>query len=74
MMGDIGRLLMLAGGGLFAIGLLLFLAGRIPAIGHFPGDITIQRGNFTLYAPLGTMILVSVVLTIILNVIARLWR
>ena len=73
-MGDIGRLLMFAGGGLFVVGLLLFLAGRIPGIGQLPGDITIQRGNFTLYAPIATMIVVSVVLTLLLNLIARFWR
>lgn len=73
-MGDMGRLLMLAGAGLFVVGLLLVLAGRIPGFGHLPGDITIQRDNFTLYAPIGTMIVVSVVLTLLLNVIARFWR
>ncbi len=73
-MSDIGRLLMIAGGGLFALGLILVLAGRIPGFGHLPGDITIQRDNFTLYAPLGTMIVVSVILTLVLNLIARFWR
>ena len=73
-MGDIGRMLMIAGGGLFAVGLVMFLAGRIPGLGQLPGDITIQRDSFTLYAPIGTMILVSVVLTLILNLIARFWR
>lgn len=73
-MGDVGRMLMIAGGGLFAVGLVMFFAGRIPGIGQLPGDITIQRDNFTLYAPIGTMILVSIVLTLILNLIARFWR
>ena len=73
-MGDIGRLLMVAGGGIFVIGLLLFLVGRVPGVGQLPGDITIQRENFTLYAPLGTMIVVSLVLTLIANLLARFWR
>lgn len=73
-MGDMGRMLMLAGGGLFVVGLIIFLAGRIPGLGQLPGDITIQRDNFTLYAPIGTMILVSLVLTLIMNLIARFWR
>ena len=72
--GDIGRLLMIAGGGIFALGLLLLLAGRIPGFGQLPGDITIQRDNFTLYAPFGTMIVVSIILTIVVNLVARLWR
>jgi hypothetical protein len=74
MMGDLGRMLMFAGAGLFVVGALLFLAGRIPGLGNLPGDITVQRGNFTLYAPIGTMIVVSIVLTLIVNVIARWWR
>jgi hypothetical protein len=73
-MGDVGRLLMVAGGGIFAIGLLIFLAARIPGVGQLPGDITIQRGNFTLFAPIGTMIVISIVLTVLLNLIARFWR
>lgn len=71
-MGDIGRLLMITGGGLFVLGLVLFLVGRIPGIGQLPGDITVQRDNFTLYAPFGTMIILSIILTVVLNVIARL--
>jgi hypothetical protein len=74
LMGDIGRLLMITGGGLFVLGLVLFLVGRIPGIGQLPGDITVQRDNFTLYAPFGTMIILSIILTVVLNVIARLWR
>jgi hypothetical protein len=73
-MGDMGRILMITGGGIFVLGLLLVLAGRIPGLGQLPGDITIQRDNFTLYAPLGTMIVVSIVLTLVVNLIARFWR
>jgi uncharacterized protein HemY len=73
-MGDMGRILMITGGGIFVLGLLLVLAGRIPGFGQLPGDITIQRDNFTLYAPLGTMIVVSVILTLVVILIARFWR
>ena len=73
-MGDIGRLFMVVGGGIFVLGLLIFMVGRIPGVGQLPGDITVQRGNFTLFAPIGTMIVVSIVLTVILNLIARFWR
>lgn len=73
-MSDLGRVLMLVGGAIFVLGLIMLVAGRIPGLGHLPGDIRVQRGNFTLYAPLGTMVVLSVVLTLILNLVARLWR
>lgn len=74
MLGDAGRLLMVIGGLLFVIGLVLTLAGRLPGLGQLPGDIVIKRENFQLYAPLGTMIVLSLLLTLVLNLIARFWR
>jgi hypothetical protein len=71
---DMGRLLMIAGGALFVVGLLLVVGARIPGFGNLPGDIHVQRDGFTFYAPLGTMIVISIVLTILLNVIIRLFR
>ena len=49
------------------------LIGKIPGLGRLPGDILIKRDNVTIFIPLGTMIFVSVVLTLLLNLIAR-WR
>jgi uncharacterized protein HemY len=74
MLGSMGRWLIWIGGGLFVVGLLFVLLSKAPWAGRLPGDVTIQRENFTLYAPLGTMILVSVVLTLVLNLIIRLRR
>lgn len=68
------KLLMFVGGGIFVMGLLLYFGARLPWFGSLPGDIVVKRDNFTLYAPLGTMLLVSIVLTILLNVIGRWWR
>ena len=73
-MADMGRLLMFAGVAIFVVGAVLMLAGRIPGLGQLPGDITYERENFRLYAPCGTMIVISVVLTSVLNVLARLLR
>jgi hypothetical protein len=70
----IGRWLMLLGGGLFVVGLLIYLLGRLPWPGRLPGDIVIHRENLTIYAPVGIMILLSVALTLILNLIVRLRR
>jgi len=62
----LGLILLIAGG-------LLYLAGRwqLP-LGRLPGDIRIERENFTCFFPVATMILLSVVLTIVLNLILRL--
>lgn len=68
----LARLLMIAGVVLFLIGGLLYLTGRLGLpVGRLPGDIRIQGENFTCFFPLVTMILLSIVLTIILNVVAR---
>lgn len=72
--GEMGRWMMFAGGALFVVGVLFWLGGRLPWFGNLPGDIVVKRDNFTLYAPLGTMLLISVLLTIALNVIGRLFR
>jgi len=74
MFADIGRTLMFFGALLFVIGLVLTFAGRIPWLGQLPGDIAVERENFRLYAPIGTMIVLSILLTVILNLIGRFWR
>jgi hypothetical protein len=74
LLSDFGRILIFAGGALLLVGIILLLAGRIPGLGRLPGDIRIEREGFTFYAPLVTMLAVSVVLTLILNLIARFWR
>ena len=73
-MSDMAKLLMIMGAGIFGVGLLLFLGGRIPWLSNLPGNIVVKGDNFTLFVPLGTMILVSVVLTVVLNLLARLFR
>jgi uncharacterized membrane protein (DUF106 family) len=65
-----GRILIIGGGLLAATGLLLLLVSRL-GIGHLPGDIFIQRGNFTFYFPLVTMLVISIILTILINFIRR---
>ena len=67
----LGRLLILAGLGLAAVGVVLVFAGRLPFLGRLPGDIVIQRDSWTLYFPLATMLLLSLVLTLVLNLLAR---
>jgi DUF2905 family protein len=61
-------LLIIAGIVLAGAGLLIVLAPNIPGLGRLPGDIHIDSGNVQIFIPLGTMIVVSIVLTILLNV------
>lgn len=69
-MSTLGKILLAAGLGLAVAGVVFLLLARA-GVTRFPGDLVVRRGNFTLYAPIGLMILLSVVLTIVLNLIAR---
>ena len=70
-MNDVGRLLVVFGLVIVAAGVLLMLIGRVPWLGRLPGDVHIQRGNWTFYFPLGTSILLSLVLSLVLWLLAR---
>ena len=70
-MSEVGKLLIVCGLLIAAIGVVVVLAGRLPWIGRLPGDIYVQRGNFTFYFPLATSILVSVGLTLIFWFVGR---
>jgi hypothetical protein len=70
-MDEIGKWLILLGVVFVAVGLVVFLLGQIPGIGRLPGDIFIQRDNFSCFFPLATSILLSIVLTIVLNLALR---
>ncbi len=74
MVGDIGRWLIGIGVALVGLGLLFLLLGRVPWLGRLPGDIVIERPGLTVYIPLGTMLLISLVLTLLANLIGRFWR
>jgi DUF2905 family protein len=63
---DLARFLILAGVILVVAGLALLLLPKIPGLGRLPGDIIIKRENFTFYFPLGTCILVSLILSLII--------
>ncbi|MBE0425554.1 MAG: DUF2905 domain-containing protein [Nitrospirae bacterium] len=67
----IGKFLVIFGLIIIIIGGLLVFSGKIPFIGKLPGDIIIQRKNFTFYFPLATSILLSLLLTLILWIIGR---
>src|SRR5439155_24330223 len=68
---DIGRMLVVFGLLIALVGVALVLVGRVPWLGRLPGDIHIQRGNWTFYFPLATSLLLSVVLTLVLWILGR---
>jgi hypothetical protein len=71
-METLGRFLMIGGIVLLIIGGLVFLSARLSLpLGHLPGDIRIERPNFRLYLPLTSGLLVSLVVTLILNIVVR---
>jgi len=67
----IGRLLITIGGVLVLLGGLMWLFSKLPFLGRLPGDIRIERSNFTCLIPLVSSIILSLLLTILLNIIAR---
>ncbi len=69
----IGRLLILAGVFVTILGLVLVFANKVTFLGKLPGDIFVQKGNFQFYFPIVTGLVISLVLTIIVNVIIRLF-
>ena len=74
-MENIGRFLMIGGIVLFVVGGLVFLASKFGLpLGRLPGDIRIERDGFSFYFPLASSILISIILTIVVNVILRLLK
>jgi hypothetical protein len=64
-MQELGKSLMVFGVILVAVGALLVVGSKIPFLGKLPGDILVQRKNFTFYFPLATSIIISVVLSLV---------
>ena len=67
----LARGLVVLGLGIALLGGLLLLVARLPGAGRLPGDLLIQRENLTVYIPLATCLIGSILLTVVVNVIAR---
>jgi hypothetical protein len=67
----LGRSLIVLGVALAALGAVLVLGPRVPILGHLPGDLVIHRDNVTIYIPITTMILVSVIASVVLGLLSR---
>ena len=70
-MPDFGKTLIIIGIVLVVVGLILSLKGGIPWLGKLPGDIHLKRDNFQFYFPIATSILLSILLTIIINLFRK---
>ncbi|MCK4416705.1 MAG: DUF2905 domain-containing protein [Candidatus Latescibacteria bacterium] len=67
----IGKFIITAGILLVAAGIFITFAGRIPFLGRLPGDIFIRKGHLSFYLPVITCLVLSVIITILLNLF---WR
>lgn len=79
--GGLGKVFIGIGLAIAGLGVLLLLADRVPGMSHLfgwigklPGDISIKRDNFSLFFPLGTSILLSVVLSLVLYLLSWMFR
>jgi len=70
-MAGIGKTLIYLGLLLVIVGVVFSLAGKLPWLGHLPGDITIKRERFTFYFPLATCILISLIISLVLYFFRR---
>ena len=69
---QIGKVIMIMGAGILLVGGGLYLEGKFGLpIGQLPGDIRIEREGFTCVFPLATSIIISIILTIGLNLLVR---
>lgn len=70
---DLGRFLLIIGGGIALVGLLLLVGGRLfPWLCRLPGDIRYEGKNISCFFPIVTSILLSIILTLVLNLILKL--
>ena len=70
-MAGLGKIFIYLGLVLVVIGVVLILVGRLPWLGRLPGDISIERDNFSFYFPIATSILVSVIISLVLYFLRR---
>jgi hypothetical protein len=68
---SLGRMIIYIGVVMIVIGGFFLLMAKLPWFGRLPGDIVYRREGLTLYVPIATMILVSLIMTLLLNIV---WR
>jgi hypothetical protein len=67
---DAGRFLIIAGAVIVVLGMLFMVADKVP-LGRLPGDLHFGSGRFKIYIPIATSVLLSIIITIILNFFSK---
>jgi hypothetical protein len=70
-MGELGKFIIAIGIVLVIVGVIITMAGKVPAIGKLPGDIFIKKENFSFYFPLTSCILLSIIIGVIMYWIGK---
>ena len=70
---SLGKLIVAAGIGIAILGLMVWLGGRM-GLGALPGDVRAEGERWGCYFPIASMIILSIIATIVLNVLLRLWN
>ena len=71
MMVQLGKMLVITGALIFILGVIMLFSDRLPFLGKLPGDISFKSGTMKIYIPLATSIIISIILTILLNLFGR---
>jgi hypothetical protein len=67
----LGKSLIIIGAVIIALGLILTISGKLPGLGRLPGDIVVQEKNFTVYFPIATSVIISLLLTLVFWFVGR---
>ena len=68
-MEGLGKILLIVGGIIIILGLILVFSDHIPFVGKLPGDIFMKKDGFSFYFPIVTLLILSILITVIVNVI-----
>lgn len=73
-MGESSGIALIIVGLLLAVTGLAVLTGAVGWFGHLPGDIRLERGNVRVFIPISSMVIVSIILSVVINLLWRLFR
>jgi len=69
-----GKILIFIGLFLILSGIIFLFGSKIPYLGKLPGDIYIKKGDFAFYAPIASFLLLSIILSIVVSIIFKIFR